>query len=159
MMRLRVVLLGIGASVALSGSAFGQVRAVDAPAPAPAKLEAITAFFNNEVATGKLPGAMILVQQHGRPVYLKSFGVQDVRTGTPMSPDTIFAIHSMTKPITCLAAMILVDEGKLKLNDPLSKYIPSFARVKVGQETKTMSGMSTVKLVPPIHPITILDLM
>ena len=102
------------------------------PAPAPDKLEAITAFFNNEVATGKLPGAVILVQQHGRPLYLKSFGVQDVETGTPMSPDTIFAIHSMTKPITSLAAMMLIDDGKLALNDPLSKYIPSFAKTEGG---------------------------
>ena len=131
MKRLRVVLMGMAFSAALPIAAIGQNGV---PAPAPDKLEAITAFFSNEVATGKLPGAVILIQQHGRPLYLKSFGVQDVRTGTPMSPDTIFAIHSMTKPITCLAAMMLVDEGKLALNDPLSKYIPSFAKVKVGQE-------------------------
>jgi CubicO group peptidase (beta-lactamase class C family) len=155
MNRLHVVLAGMAISAALSTGAIGQNGV---PAPAPDKLEAITAFFTNEVTSGKLPGAVILVQQHGRPLYLKSFGVQDVRTGTPMSPDTIFAIHSMTKPITCLAAMMLVDEGKLALNDPLSKYIPSFAKVKVGQEIK-MSGMSAVKLVPPIRPITILDLM
>jgi CubicO group peptidase (beta-lactamase class C family) len=155
MKRLRVVLMGMAFSAALPIAAIGQNGV---PAPAPDKLDAITAFFSNEVATGKLPGAVILVQQHGRPLYLKSFGVQDVRTGTPMSPDTIFAIHSMTKPITCLAAMMLVDEGKLALNDPLSKYIPSFAKVKVGQESK-MNGMTAVKLVPPIHPITILDLM
>ena len=156
MNRLQVVLAGMAISAALSTGATGQNGV---PAPQPDKLEAITAFFTNEVTSGKLPGAVILVQQHGRPLYLKSFGVQDVRTGTPMSPDTIFAIHSMTKPITCLAAMMLVDEGKLALNDPLSKYIPSFAKVKVGQETKMMSGMSAVKLVPPIHPVTILDLM
>jgi CubicO group peptidase (beta-lactamase class C family) len=159
MMRLRVVLLGIAASAALSGSAVGQVRTVDTPAPAPDKLEAITAFFNNEVATGKLPGAMILIQQHGRRLYLKSFGVQDVRTGTPMNPDTIFAIHSMTKPITCLAAMMLIDDGKLKLDDPLSKYIPSFANTEVGMEVKMVTSHSAVELVPPIRPVTILDLM
>jgi CubicO group peptidase (beta-lactamase class C family) len=123
------------------------------------ELEAITAFFNNEVATGKLPGAMILVQQHGRPLYLKSFGVQDVKAGTPMNPDTIFAIHSMTKPITCLAAMILIDDGKLALNDPLSKYIPSFARTEVGEEMKKTDGTSEVELEPQMRPITILDLM
>jgi CubicO group peptidase (beta-lactamase class C family) len=159
MNRLHAVLMGMAMSATLSTGAIGQSRSVAVPAPAPDKLEAITAFFTNEVATGKLPGAVVLVQQHGRPLYLKSFGMQDVRTGTPMSPDTIFAIHSMTKPITCLAAMMLVDEGKLALNDPLSKYIPSFAKVKVGQETKMKNGMSAVELVPPIHPITILDLM
>jgi CubicO group peptidase (beta-lactamase class C family) len=159
MSRLHAVLMGMAMSATLSTGAIGQSRSVAVPAPAPDKLEAITAFFTNEVATGRLPGAVILVQQHGRPLYLKSFGVQDVRTGTPMSPDTIFAIHSMTKPITCLAAMMLVDEGKLALNDPLSKYIPSFAKVEVGQEVKMMNGTSVVELVPPMRPVTILDLM
>src|ERR1700755_1718632 len=58
------------------------------PAPAPQKLERLTDFFDNEVATGKLPGAVILIQQHGRPVYLKTFGMRDVTTGLPMTPDT-----------------------------------------------------------------------
>src|SRR5262249_21986207 len=149
------ILVGVAISIALSTCAIGQVRTPDVLSPAPDKLQLITAFFANEVSSGKLPGAVILVQQHGRPLYLKSFGVQDVRTGTPMSPDTIFAIHSMPKPITCLAAMMLVDEGKLSLSDPLSKYIPSFAAVEVGQETKMMNGTVAVELVPPIRPVTI----
>lgn len=154
-----VVLMAMVVSGSLTSGAFGQTRAVDAPAPAPKRLEAITAFFANEVSTGKLPGAVIMVQQHGRPLYLKTFGVQDVRTGTPMSPDTIFAIHSMTKPITSLAAMLLIDDGKLALGDPLSKYIPSFAGVKVGMEVKKPDGTVSVELVPPVRPVTILDLM
>lgn len=153
------ILVGLAVSAAISTGAIGKDRTSGVPAPAPDKLQLITDFFTNEVSTGKLPGAVILVQQDGQPLYLKSFGVQDVRTGTPMSPDTIFAIHSMTKPITCLAAMMLVDEGKLSLSDPLSKYIPSFAEVKVGQEARLMNGTVAVELVPPVRPITILDLM
>ena len=91
MNRLHVVLAGMAISAALSTGATGQNGV---PAVASDRLEAITAFFTNEVTSGKLPGAVILVQQHGRPLYLKSFGVQDVRTGTPMSPDTIFASWS-----------------------------------------------------------------
>jgi CubicO group peptidase (beta-lactamase class C family) len=155
----QVVLAGMAVSAMLSTAAIAQGRTADVPAPAPDKLELITAFFANEVATGKLPGAVILIQQHGRPLYLKSFGVQDVRTGTPMNPDTIFAIHSMTKPITCLAAMMLVDDGKLSLSDPLYKYIPSFAKSEVGHEVKMMDGKVAVELVPPTRPVTILDLM
>ena len=102
------------------------------PAPSPNKLERITEFFNNEVATGKLPGAVVLIQQHGRPVYLKCFGVQDVETKIPMTSDTIFALHSMTKPITSVAAMMLIDAGKLSLADPVSKFIPGFSDAKVG---------------------------
>ncbi|MGQ0686168.1 serine hydrolase domain-containing protein [Bradyrhizobium sp.] len=157
MKRLGVVLTAIVVSGSLTSGASGQTRA--AGAPAPARLEAITAFFANEASTGKLPGAVILIQQHGSPLYLKTFGVQDVKTGTPMSPDTIFAIHSMTKPITSLAAMLLIDDGKLALDDPLSKYIPSFASVKVGMEVTKPDGTVSVELVPPARPVTILDLM
>jgi len=156
---LQVVLVAMTASAMLSTGAVGPGRSMDVPVPAPDKLQLISAFFANEVATGKLPGAVILVQQHGQPLYLESFGVQDVRTGVSMNPDTIFAIHSMTKPITCLAAMMLVDEGKLSLSDPLYKYIPSFAKVEVGHEVKMMDGKVAVELVPPMRPITILDLM
>ena len=109
-----------------------QGRAAAAQAPSPDRLERITEFFNNEVAAGKLPGAVVLIQQHGKPVYLKCFGVRDVATNVPMTPDTIFALHSMTKPITSVAAMMLVDAGKLKLSDPASKFIPDFADAKVG---------------------------
>lgn len=159
MKRVQVVLLGTAISAALSTGLFGQDRTAVIPTPAPDKLARITAYFDNEVTTGKLPGAVILIQQHGRPVYLKTLGVQDVQTGTPMTPDTIFAIHSMTKPITCLAALILVDEGKLALDDPLSKYIPSFAKVEVGQEIRRTDGTVAVERVPPVRPVTILDLM
>jgi hypothetical protein len=69
-------------------------QAANVPAPSPNKLERITEFFNNEIATGKLPGAAVLIQQHGKPVYLKSFGVQAVETRIPMTSDTIFALHS-----------------------------------------------------------------
>src|SRR5689334_16099802 len=158
MKRLQILFMGMAVS-ALLVSSTGRGSATDAPAQAPDKFEQITAFFDNEVSTGKLPGAVILVQQHGRPLYLKSFGMQDVETGTPMSPDTIFAIHSMTKPITSVAAMMLIDEGKLSLDDPLSKYIPSFADVEVGQEKKLKDGTTWVELMPPVRPVTILDLM
>jgi CubicO group peptidase (beta-lactamase class C family) len=133
--------------------------AADAPAPSPEKLERITAFFDHEVATGKLPGAVILIQQHGRPIYLKCFGVRDVATKLLMTPDTIFALHSMTKPITSVAAMMLIDAGKLALQDTVSKFIPSFADVKVQVETTAADGSPTVKLVAPNRAVTIMDLL
>jgi len=146
-------------SAVLFASAAAPARASDIPAPSPEGLERITAFFNNEIATGRLPGAVVLIQQHGKPVYLKCFGVQDVRTKVPMTPDTIFALHSMTKPVTSVAAMMLIDDGKLALNDPLSKYIPAFADVKVGVEPPGKNDLATLELVPPNRPITIADLM
>ena len=130
-----------------------------AAAPSPARLERLSEFFENEVATGKLPGAIVLIRQHGRPVYFRCFGVRDVATQQPMTPDTIFALHSMTKPITSLAAMMLIDSGKLALTDPVSKYIPAFADVKVGIEAGTKDGSPVLKLVPPDRPVNIEDLL
>jgi len=83
-----------------------------APKPAvfsPEKLGRIDDFLNNEVATGKIPGAMVLIRQHGRQVYFKTFGLSDTDTRRPMTPDTIFPLHSMTESITSFAAMTLVD--------------------------------------------------
>jgi CubicO group peptidase (beta-lactamase class C family) len=76
-----------------------------------------------------------------------------------MTPDAIFRIHSMSKPVTSVAAMMLVDDGKLKLDDPLSKYIPSFATVKVGVEATAENGDPVLKLEPLDRPITIEDLL
>jgi CubicO group peptidase (beta-lactamase class C family) len=124
-----------------------------------AKLARIGEFFRNEVATGKIPGAVLLIRQHGKPVYSETFGVRDVATKLPITPDTIFRLYSMTKPITSVAAMMLIEEGKLRLDDPLSKYIPSFADAKVGIEKKLDNGNAALELVPLSHPITIEDLM
>ena len=76
-----------------------------------------------------------------------------------MTDDTIFRLFSMTKPITSVVAMMLIEEGKFRLDDPVAKYIPSFANVKVGVENKAADGTKTLELVPPKRPPTILDLM
>jgi CubicO group peptidase (beta-lactamase class C family) len=123
------------------------------------KLAKVGEFFKNEVATGKIPGAIVLIQQHGKPVYRQSFGVQDVVSKAPITDQTIFRLFSMTKAITSVVAMQLVDEGKLPLQDPIAKYIPSFANVKVGVEKKAEDGTKTLELVPPNRPPTVLDLM
>src|ERR1700712_3916554 len=123
------------------------------------KLSPIDDFLNDEIASGKIPGAIVLIQHHGQPIYLKCFGKRDVEKGTPMTADTIFPIHSVTKTITSVAAMMLVDRGKIGLSDPVSKYIPSFAGMKVGVERKDDTGRPVLDLVPPSRPITIEDLL
>ena len=123
------------------------------------KLAKIGAFFTKEIADKKIPGAIVLIQQHGKPVYSKFFGVRDPATKEPMTPDTIFRLHSMSKAITSVAAMILVDDGKLALSDPVSAYIPSFATMKVGVEDKTDTGDKVLSLTPLKRPITVQDLM
>jgi CubicO group peptidase (beta-lactamase class C family) len=124
-----------------------------------AKLDRVTDYMRNEVTTGKIPGAILLIQQHGKPIYFEKFGVIDVESGRPMTEDAIFRLYSMSKAITSVAAMMLVDDGKLALDDPLSKYIPAFANVKVGVEKRDASGNVTLALEPVQRPITIEDLL
>ena len=158
---LRPLLLAAVVGIAAPTGAYAE-GTFDIPAGAhfsQEKLAKIATFFNNEIATGKIPGAVLLIEQHGKRVYTGLFGVRDVATKLPMTEDTIFRISSMTKPITSVAAMTLIDDGKLKLSDPVSKYIPSFADMKVGVEKKTPDGKSELELTPLKQPITILDLM
>jgi CubicO group peptidase (beta-lactamase class C family) len=123
------------------------------------KLSAIDKFIDSEVASGKIPGAIVLIQRHGKPVYFKTFGMRDVDKGIPMTADAIFPIHSVTKTITSVAAMMLIDRGKIALDDPVSKYIPSFAGMKVGVERKDDTGKPVLDLVPLRRPINIEDLL
>ncbi len=152
-----------GSALLLLGAASARAEGTfDIPAGAhfnPQKLEKIGEFFKNEVATGKIPGAIVLIEQHGKPVYHEFFGVRDPATKLPMTDDTIFRIFSMTKPITSVAAMMLIDQGKLKLDDPVAKYIPSFGNARVGVEKKADNGEKSLELVPLKRPITIQDLM
>src|SRR6202453_267148 len=148
-------------AIAMIASAFAE-GGFDLPAGAhfnQEKLQRIGEFFRGEIANGKIPGAILLIQQHGKPVYHEFFGVRDVATKLPMTDDTIFRLYSMSKPITSVAAMMLLDEGKLRLDDPVAKYIPSFGGVKVGVEKKADDGEKVLELVPVSRPITILDLM
>jgi CubicO group peptidase (beta-lactamase class C family) len=124
-----------------------------------AKLGNISEFFKAEIAAGTVPGALMLVQRRGRPVYFESFGVRDMATKAPMTVDTLFRIYSMTKPITSVVALMLVEQGKLSLDEPVSKYIPAFAKSQVGIETKGEDGKPKLDLVPVQREMTIHDLL
>ena len=129
-----------------------RVQADPIAVPSTSGLEKISGFFEDEVASGKIAGAVVLIQQHGSPIYLKCFGNRDSVAKTPMTPDTVFALHSMTKPITSLAAMMLIDEGKLSLTDPLSKYIPAFAAAKVAVVSKAGDASGVTLTLPDRAP-------
>jgi CubicO group peptidase (beta-lactamase class C family) len=83
------------------------------------------------VAEGRVPGMTILLARHGKIVEFRTYGKQSLATGAPMSQDTIFRIYSMTKPITGVAMMILFEEGKWRLDDPVTRYVPEFKTLKV----------------------------
>lgn len=103
-----------------------------------------------DVEAGLLPGAVTLVARHGRVVHFKTHGVQDPATGREMERDAIFRIYSMTKPIVSVALMMLVEEGRLTLADPLSAFVPGFGDVEV------LEGGTRQ---PLARPVTIQDLL
>jgi CubicO group peptidase (beta-lactamase class C family) len=146
-----VVVLGIGDARAEDLS-VASARRLD-----PQRIEKVGDYVRNEITAGHLAGAVVLVQQHGRPALLQSFGARDIATQVPMTADTIFRIYSMSKPITAVAAMMLVDDGKLGLDDPVAKYIPAFADTKVA--VLAPDGKSVQSLAPLARPITIEDLL
>src|SRR5215468_10587312 len=151
--RLGVLALAAAALFLVTAATGGRngIAAAQSPA-APAHnftadgLSRVSAYIANEITSGKIPGAILLIQQHGKPVFYQNFGVRDVATELSMSPDTIFRLYSMSKPITSVAAMMLVEDGKLRLDDPVSAYIPEFAGTKVGVERRDESGKATLVL-------------
>lgn len=123
------------------------------------RLQRLTNYFENEVTTGKIPGAIVLIKRHGKTAYYGSFGVRNVATKAPMTPDTIFTLYSMSKPITSVAAMILVEQGKLALDQEVGQYIHGFYNVKVGNEKMGPDGQPVLDLIAPHRPMLIHDLM
>ena len=97
----------------------------------PVKLREATALLQQFVADRKIAGAVAAVSRNGRVVYLESVGVQDLESRAPMTPESLFRIYSMTKPVTAVAVMMLFEAGKFKLEDPVAKYLPAFDRVMI----------------------------
>jgi CubicO group peptidase (beta-lactamase class C family) len=162
MTRTAALLLAVLTSLSLASVARAETAGFGPPPAAKLSVERlapIADFINGEIAAQRIPGAIVLVQQHGKPVYLKWFGLRDPDKGTPMTEDAIFPIHSVTKTVTSVAAMMLVDRGKIALDDPVSKYIPSFADMKVGVERKDESGKIVLEMVAPRRPMTVRDLL
>ena len=108
------------------------------------------------VDSKQLAGIVTLAARHGKIVYSKSFGVQDLSSGKPMAKDTICRIYSMTKPVTGVAMMILYEEGKWQPDDPIAKYLPEFADLKV---LKSVKADGQPELEAPLHPPTMGELM
>jgi len=115
--------------------------------------------INDGVKNNELPGAVVLIVRNGKIVMFDSFGFRDKDAKVPMTNDTIFRIASMTKPIVTVAAMILMEEGKITLADPVSRYIPAFAETKVAVSQKKDDGTIEIALEPQTRRMTVQDLM
>jgi CubicO group peptidase (beta-lactamase class C family) len=137
-------------------------RAVD-PAAAgfdPERLKRLDAVINTEISGGRLAGAVMIVKRDGQDVVLKAYGQQDAEGAVPMKTDAIFRIASMSKAATTIAALMLYEEGRFMLNDPVSKFIPEYARsvVAVSPPPGSPADVKYVT-VPAKRAITIHDLM
>ena len=124
------------------------------------RLEKISQAMRAEVEQKRLPGAVVMVARKGKLVYAQAFGKLNNGTDAPMQLDSLFRIYSMTKPMVSTALMILVEDGKVQLTDPLSKYLPSFKSpmVSVATHDPLYNGVS-FKLVPANKEPTIQDLL
>ena len=118
------------------------------------RLARITALIRTDVENGRLPGAVAVVARRGRIAYFEAVGFRDRAAGTPLRKDDIFRIYSMTKPFTSVAIMMLRDEGKLDLADPVSKFLPQLAKLQVALEKD-----GAVTLEPSKRDMTIQDLL
>jgi CubicO group peptidase (beta-lactamase class C family) len=119
------------------------------------RLEKLNGGMKSLVDEGRLAGVVTMVARHGKIVNFTAQGKRDIATGTPIQKDSIFRIYSMSKPITGVAMMMLFEEGKWQLNDPVSKYIPEFAGMKV-YGTDAVGNMT---LKEQVHPVTMRELM
>jgi CubicO group peptidase (beta-lactamase class C family) len=122
------------------------------------RLARIGEVMSRYVDEGRLGGAVTLVAREGKVAYFKAFGTLDPRTGVPMPANAIFRIASQTKAVTSVAVMILFEEGRLLLDDPVSKYIPEFAKTTVAVPAASKKGPGYT-IVPAKRPITVRDLL
>ena len=120
------------------------------------RLERINRVVDEYIEEGRIAGAVTLVARHGKVAHLKAHGWLDKENKIPMRTDAIFRICSMSKPITCTAMMMLYEEGKFLLSDPLSKYIPEFADTRVLPENKSLDPNDWL---PVENPVTIRHLL
>jgi CubicO group peptidase (beta-lactamase class C family) len=125
-----------------------------------ARLARITETLKADANRGRIPGAVVVIARRGHIAYAEAVGFRDKAASAPMTLDAIFRVASMTKPMVSVAAMMLYEDGKLFVSDPVSKYIPEIGKMQVGVERiDPMSGKSVVVLTPPDREMTVQDLL
>ncbi len=138
------------AALAAAGSGEGGASRLAAQAGRP-DFTPVTALLKDLVSEGVVAGAVAGVHRDGARLYLEAVGQRDRASAAPMTPDTLFRIYSMTKPVTAVVVMQLVTEGKASLDAPVSQFLPEFAAVRVAPDGGTGH--------PPARPVTVRDLL
>ena len=140
--------------LACAALAFGQPATKAIPTLSPERLVRVDQLLKDYVDQGKIGGAVALVLRDGKPVYERAVGWTDKEAARPMTSTTLFRIASQTKAITSAAILILMEEGKVRLDEPVSRYIPTFTRTIVAVKKDL-----DVTMTPAKRPITIKDLL
>ena len=158
-----VAVLSVVALIVPLSSAAGQQASYNLPSADPSevglskeRLERLDGMLQTMVDSGELAGVVTMLARHGKIAFVDVAGVRDIESKQPMTRDSIFRIQSMTKPITGVAMMMLFEEGKWRLNDPVSRYIPEFSGLKVYVGDNDDGSMKLEEL---HHQITIRELM
>ena len=123
------------------------------------RLERIGQTLRADIDKGRMPGAVVAIARKGKLLYYQAFGFLDKAAGIPMRKDAIFSIASMTKPMTSVATMLLVEEGRLFITDPVGAYLPALGKMPVAVMKTDASGQTVVDTVPAKRVMTIQDLM
>ena len=156
----RIATVAIALSAGLAQAQTLPAATAESVGMSSAKLARISEAFKEQVDKGTLPGVVVMVARKGKLVYSDALGFQDKAAGKPLGKDAIFRIYSMTKPLVSVAAMTLIEDGKMQLNDPISKFIPSMKGLQVSV-AKTDAEFARVgyTLVPADREITVQDLL
>ncbi len=125
----------------------------------PERLARLGDVLEADIKAGRIPGAVVLVMRHGKIAYFEAFGSQDPQHEAVMRKDSIFRIYSMTKPIISTAVMMLWEDGRFDLDDPIAKYLPALKDLKVAVVHKSPDGKSSIELQPARHQPTIQQLL
>ena len=155
------VFFSVCVALFLGGCATGlqQASSPESAGVSSERLKDVAATFQAGVDKREIPGAVVLIARQGKIVYFEVFGFRDREAGVPMTRDAIFRIASMTKPIVSVAALMLVEENKLGLSDPVSRHIPELKNARVGVEKKDAAGKVELALEPAQREMTVLDLL
>lgn len=127
------------------------------------RVQRIDQLIDRTIKAGEVSGAVTLVARNGKVVYQQAQGLADIASGKPMRKDSLFRIASMSKPVTAVAILMLVEEGKVRLDDPLSRFIPAFRDMKVAvPQTRApgaAGGAPAYYTVPAERQVTVLDIL
>lgn len=154
---LAALVLAVG-PVASAAPSFPRV-APEAVGLSSERLARLARTIEDEIAKGNTPGAVVLIARRGKIAYLESFGFADASRGVRMPKDAIFRIYSMTKPLVSVAAMTLVEEGRLQLTDPVSRWVPALKDMKVAESGADATNAAAHAGAPAAREISVHDLL